>query len=565
MRLTSLSLRNFKAIGSTEQRLEFRPITLLFGPNSAGKSTIVQSLHYLSEILTRNNCDPGTTELGGKLDLGGFLNLVYLHDPDSTIELAVGIALDNNLLPSYGRGNEDEHILLGEILGTENLYDLSQVDSIEVKLGVSWSRQLEKAYVSFYSVYVDDEHFATISARADQKQIDLSMLNFQHAMFRNPISNEEDALTVGEEVQLLVDEFIAKPKKIYEETVYIPLQLRSGHGAMPVFDQALPLVPSNDLLDDDDIDPNKKFTDEELKKILLRQTEKAAADQRFVLLNGYLSRIIVGAGKLTRDCLQQFLYLGPLRDIPGRHYSPERSPGLARWSSGLGAWDQLYNEGEALTEKINDWLADDKRLNSGYEVRYSEFKPISLDSALMVALQTRNELIESTDWVREQLDAVPTRRQVSLRDLRTNIDLYPEDLGTGISQVLPVLVAALGHNKNIVAIEQPELHVHPKFQVQLGELFIHAIKDERIAQDTVFILETHSEYMMLRFLRRLYDTANDELEPDAYPLLPTDIGVYYVNPSENGVEIVRLNLTEEGEFIERWPNGFFPERKRELF
>ena len=251
--------------------------------------------------------------------------------------------------------------------------------------------------------------------------------------------------------------------------------------------------------------------------------------------------------------------------FPGRHYSPERSPGLARWSSGLGAWDQLYNEGETLTEKINDWLADDKRLNSGYEVRYSEFKPISLDSALMVALQTGNELIESADWVREQLDTFPTRRQVSLRDLRTNIDLYPEDLGTGISQVLPVLVAALGHNKNIVAIEQPELHVHPKFQVQLGELFIHAIKDERIAQDTVFILETHSEYMMLRFLRRLYDTANDELEPGAYPLLPEDIGVYYVNPSENGVEIVRLNLTEEGEFIERWPNGFFPERKKELF
>lgn len=565
MRLTALSLRNFKAIGSTEQRLEFRPITLLFGPNSAGKSTIVQALHYLSEILTRNNCDPGTTQLGGKLDLGGFLNLVHLHDPDITIELAVSLALDNNLLPSYGTGDEEEHIPLGAILVTENLFDLSRVEKVEIKLGMSWSRQLERAYVSFYSVCVDDEQFATINAKADQKQIDLSVLNFQHSMFRDPVNKEEDAITVGEALQSMVEEFIAQPKKTNEETVYIPLQLRSGRGAMPVFDQALTLVPSNDLLDDNDIDPNKKFTDEERRQAEQRQTKKAEAEQRFVFLNSYLSRIIVGAGELARDCLQQFLYLGPLRDIPGRHYSPERSPGLARWSSGLGAWDQLYNEGEALTEKINDWLADDKRLNSGYEVRYSEFKPISLDSALMVALQTVNELIESTDWVREQLDAVPTRRQVSLRDLRTNIDLYPEDLGTGISQVLPVLVAALGHNKNIVAIEQPELHVHPKFQVQLGELFIHAIKDERIAQDTVFILETHSEYMMLRFLRRLYDTANAELEPDAYPLLPTDIGVYYVNPSENGVEIVRLNLTEEGEFIERWPNGFFPERKRELF
>ena len=206
--------------------------------------------------------------------------------------------------------------MLGEILGTENLYDLSQVDSIEVKLGVSWSRQLEKAYVSFYSVYVNAEHFATINARADQKQIDLSMLNLQHAMFRDPVNDEESADTVGEALQSLVDEFIAQPKKTNEEAVVIPLQLRSGHGALPLFDQALPLVPSNDLLDDDNIDPNKKLTAEELKQAELRQTEKAAAEQRFVLLNGYLSRLIVGSGKLARDCLQQFLYLGPLRDIP---------------------------------------------------------------------------------------------------------------------------------------------------------------------------------------------------------------------------------------------------------
>ena len=166
MRLTSLSLRNFKAIGSKEQQIVFRPITLLLGPNSAGKSTIVQALHYISEILTGNNCDPGTTQLGGKLDLGGFLNLVYLHDPDTTIELAVGLALDNSLLPSYGNDDENEHILLGEILGTEKLLDLSCVETVEVKLGVSWSRQLDRAYVSFYSVSVDGEHFATISAKA---------------------------------------------------------------------------------------------------------------------------------------------------------------------------------------------------------------------------------------------------------------------------------------------------------------------------------------------------------------------------------------------------------------
>lgn len=565
MRLTSLSLRNFKAIGFNEQQIMFRPITLLLGPNSAGKSTIVQALHYLSEILTSNNCNPGTTQLGGKLDLGGFLNLVYLHDPDTTIELAVGLALDNNLLPSYGAGDEDEHILLGEVLDTEKLLDLSSVETVEVKIGVGWSRQHDRAYVSFYSVSIDGEHFATISAKADQKQIELSILNCQHKIFNEPVTIEEEAISIGDALQALVDEFTIQPRKENEQPAFVPLQLYSGQSALPVFNQYLPLAPSNNLIESDDIDPNKKLTDKERHQAEVLQIEKKEAERRFVLLNRYLSRIIVGVGELARDCLQQFLYLGPLRDIPERHFRPERSPGLARWSSGLGAWDQLYNEGEDLAKKINIWLADDKKLNAGYEIRYSEYKPIELDSALMIALQSDDELVDSAVWLREQLNAIPTRQQLMLRDLRTYIDLYPEDLGTGISQVLPVLVAVLGHNKNIVAIEQPELHVHPKFQVELGELFIHAIKHESIACDTVFILETHSEYMMLRFLRRLYETANDELEPRAHPLHPEDIGVYYVNPSENGAEIVHLRLTKEGEFLDRWPNGFFPERKKELF
>ena len=108
--------------------------------------------------------------------------------------------------------------------------------------------------------------------------------------------------------------------------------------------------------------------------------------------------------------------------------------------------------------------------------------------------------------------------------------------------------------------------VHPKFQVELGELFIHAIKHERIAQNTVFILETHSEYMMLRFLRRLYATENKELNLGEDPLYPDDLGVYYVNTdNDEGAKITHLRLTEEGEFIDRWPQGFFPERKKELY
>ena len=44
MALTKIVLRNFKSIGDEAQTIEFAPYTLLFGPNSAGKSTLKQAI-----------------------------------------------------------------------------------------------------------------------------------------------------------------------------------------------------------------------------------------------------------------------------------------------------------------------------------------------------------------------------------------------------------------------------------------------------------------------------------------------------------------------------------------
>ncbi len=78
MRLNRIEIENFKGIGK-RQVIELRPITLLFGPNSAGKSTVLQALHYLREILERGNIDPDVTIAGGLIDLGGFATLVHNH------------------------------------------------------------------------------------------------------------------------------------------------------------------------------------------------------------------------------------------------------------------------------------------------------------------------------------------------------------------------------------------------------------------------------------------------------------------------------------------------------
>src|SRR5450759_2816284 len=92
MRLSRIEIQNFKGIES-KQVIDRKPVTLLFGPNSAGKSTILQALHYLREILERHNADPDQTIAGGLIDLGGFATLVHNHDLALPISLKVTIDL----------------------------------------------------------------------------------------------------------------------------------------------------------------------------------------------------------------------------------------------------------------------------------------------------------------------------------------------------------------------------------------------------------------------------------------------------------------------------------------
>ena len=95
----------------------------------------------------------------------------------------------------------------------------------------------------------------------------------------------------------------------------------------------------------------------------------------------------------------------------------------------------------------------------------------------------------------------------------------------------------------------------------LGDLFIQDM-DEK---DTIYLLETHSEHLMLRFLRRIRETTECKLPPGAPALIPDQVSVIYVQNTEQGVKLKPLPVSEEGEFLERWPEGFFEECDYELF
>jgi hypothetical protein len=136
-----------------------------------------------------------------------------------------------------------------------------------------------------------------------------------------------------------------------------------------------------------------------------------------------------------------------------------------------------------------------------------------------------------------------------------------QDVGTGISCVVPVISAL---HKLHSFIQQPELHLHPALQSALGDILVEQVNRENPGR---YFIETHSDYLLLRCLRRIRETSNGKYSAESkLRLKPEDISILYFEPQTDGVtSIKKIRASTQGDFLDRWPRGFFEERGKDLF
>ena len=154
--------------------------------------------------------------------------------------------------------------------------------------------------------------------------------------------------------------------------------------------------------------------------------------------------------------------------------------------------------------------------------------------------------------------------ELLMLDINANTSVSHRDIGVGISQVLPVLVNAYASKGSVIAIEQPEIHLHPGLQSELADVFINTALGEN---KNTYLLETHSEHLLLRIMRRIRETTNGELPEGVEPISANDVQILFVTPGKNvqGSVIKKIALDEDGELIDTWPGGFFEEGFNERF
>lgn len=211
--------------------------------------------------------------------------------------------------------------------------------------------------------------------------------------------------------------------------------------------------------------------------------------------------------------------------VPGLRGNPERTYNTTAVGREFPGTFEYY-----VASVINYWqISKDSRLKS-------------LEMALsLVGLASK---IESKKLDDTQVELQVGRLPCVSGSENTKKDMVSiADVGFGVSQTLPVIVALLtARPGQLVYIEQPEIHLHPRAQVALAEIFADAAN-----RGVRVVVETHSELFLMGVQSLV---AEGKLAPDKVKL-------HWFTRQENGnTKITSADLDESGSFGEDWPEDF---------
>jgi AAA ATPase domain/AAA domain len=573
-RLRALRVGNFKAFADT-QRIPLKPITLIFGPNSAGKSSFIHSLalaheaQFGREKRSLGRLDVHHTDVGGSaIDLGGFRQYVHRGQLQRRVEWGAELNVSELAASKDAR--------LAQLLAPLSIVALNIAFGIEVD-DQDRPKPGAEPRVDAIEIRGDGAELLRMSGRplATKGQGQVSALRLDrvasdHPVFRQVLkaivetattSSEmrpEDFDGANEAIAGLLPELLIRVEQFFPAAVELPQA--EGVELSPV--SMLFAVSKGNRKDD------------------------IGQAVRFYLPRT-LNDLIKGLADALADELKKLQYLGPLRSFPPRHLAFAEQEDSNWYAGGGYAWDSLRRNDE-VREAVNTWLSSDK-LKTPYKLVVRSL--VALDQ-LHAPLERGLEEIQDggldmePDYdgkspdpvgvypVIKEIEAETKRlmsgidtsdadrvRELVLIDQRANTVVTHRDVGIGISQVLPVLVMAYGSQGALLAMEQPEIHLHPALQAELGDVFIETALGHR--QNT-FILETHSEHLILRVMRRMRESYQRK-ETGLPSITPADVCVLYVEPDGMRSIVREMPLNELGELVKSWPGGFFEEGLREQF
>ena len=572
-------LNNFKSINK-ETELEFRPLTIFTGANSSGKSTVLQSILLVTQTLQDHKASRSIVLNGSFKKFGSYSDIVNNRDVSKKIKFGFSLAndVDNNESLVYPFIDKVDKVACNfEIASDKNVEidgeDLQpSLDNLHVKvltddtkdglIDLSREPQLEKNKKVIESLkhLLSDDNL--------QYRVNVSNIKMKYGYMGHNTVNY-----IGADMFHFLPNFLISyynKKDRYKMFIREMIVGGNNYTELPssdetqlnsiVKDLCLKFVDEISNLYDVNKNNNKlykdRLTDNFRFKIFQRylkisnvdaNKKQEYADELIKLVNEipdsyslerYPSFLYPGFDFIKEFFSSNIRYLGPLREEPKSLYPLDDNG--SRTEVGLKGEHTAAVYEECKNNKI------------------SYIDPDDFDNPQNLILEKKSGSL--SEAVNKWLVYLGVAKTITTDDkgkfghelkITNEIEGMKQDLthvGVGVSQILPILVMSfLAKAGDVVILEQPELHLHPKVQTRLADFFV-----AMNALGKQCIVDTHSEYLINR-LRLLVVKSDDTRVAD-------ETMIYFVEKDKMiGRSNYRKVIINPYGKIEHWPEGFFDE------
>ncbi len=581
--ITNFSVTNFKSFAA-EAEVTLGELLVISGPNSCGKTTLIQALLLLSQSL--DSSDPGVAlDLGGRyIQFAAFRDAVFGRPVNSKAQFSVCFESNSSSFDCVGalkrqpalrpselqilssRRNSHPNVDAGKI-DVSNKYKAritfgATTAGIPFVKQMSFSRQIGDKFQISHEL---DRKGKTYAGVIRSQPIGRWANSFD---FGDAESNIRDKISkIGNEIDSL-NRSTLKQSRIKSQSIgEFCKTVLSHYGVQDslFLESVFTNKRSISILDDSKYPPELYTLITTLAQSLLEygRAQKITTPINIKSSEFFIDHFLPGAVRYPpffpweldpktyrskaepfsayRQCVRDIKnyvhkihYLGPLRAKPERAYLPTGTP------------SDMGNAGEYAVPIL--WLNGAKEVdfkcrpgNAGVTAR--------LDRAVV-------------EWFAEfgiahSLHVTKPKRVIYQAELDgpagSNIKVTIADVGFGVSQLLPVILKGLLAPIGATLIfEQPEIHLHPKLQAKLADFFICLVELRKRV-----IVETHSEHLINMLRLRTVEDHSGQLQKHIR------ISFVQANPKTHnsdtkGSFISNLELDQYGQ-ITNWPPDFFPE------
>lgn len=525
--INSVRVKNLRCFADTGF-IDLRPITILVGKNSAGKSTFARLFPLLRQSAEEDKRSP-ILWYGRLVDFGSFPVAINRTAREKRISLGFKIVLKSPKVKQRTAAQPWSIRNQSRVIESEEI-------PLTIEINLDYSEKSKTTYASSIKLNLfDNECIVSLNDANKLTEIIINDYRWQPNEINSCDISQKNilpSLTYLRLIRRKVDDKELSYRLQFSPFIQLLVnKLKVSVSANTSFEKLINLAGSIKLGNNEVI----------VSSLLNSPFCTAAARKKFTTLcnnKDYIETIkcyvfadaLPDLFEMIDESLSEFLsgvrYVEPLRATAQRYY---RGQDLAV--------DEIDSKGANVAMYIDSLTISEKdRLNLWLE-KYFGVEIHSKGEGGHVALILKSKLAK----------------------VGTNI----ADLGVGFSQMLPIILqlwqashqsntkkrSRVHTNDTCIVIEQPELHLHPAYQAKIADVMVASIKEARDSNRTSQIIaETHSPHL----INRLGELIAEKI------FSPNDVQVVVFQDSETGENSeISTAVFDENGMLNNWPYGFF--------